>query len=230
MSTPKGGILQGASAVPQVNLLPAEIRASRSLRTLKRLLALALVGVVVAAAVGFVGSMLFAQAAERELEAERAETARLIAEQRQYSEVPRVLADLDAATRARLLGSSTEILWAGYLEDLMTVSPSDVAFTSIRTSGATPMQPGATVSNPLHQPSVVTLEFQGHALELPDVARWAEQLESIPAFQDAYVTFTGRTEGSSGPLEGIEYYDVTGSVQVTDEAYARRFDAVEEED
>jgi hypothetical protein len=212
----------GAPLVAQVNLLPPEIRASRSLAKVKRLLALILVAVLGFGVLGYFWATIQVADANEELDSATAETTRLLNAQMEYSEVPQVLGDLDAATQARLLGMSTEVLWAPYLTQLMTTRPPNVVFESIVLTGATPMVAAAPPINPLEGTSVATLTFTGRSSVVPDTAAWIESLETIPNFSDAYVMSLEITEKEVGGTL-TSYYEVIGSVQVTEDAYALRF-------
>lgn len=223
-----GGVVAGAPAWPQVNLLPPEIRASRSLRAVKRILALVLVGVIALAAVVHVAVQLQLDATRDELADAQAETQRLIAAQREFAEVPQVLSQLDDATTARTLGMSTEILWRDPLTMLVATLPPGVRISSVVVTGATPVQQPAWTTNPLREQSVATVEFTGIAPLLPDTAAWIEALESIPTWRDAFVTTAAITEGTEGSLTGQVYYEVTGTVQISQDAWALRFDTAEE--
>lgn len=220
----------GAPPFPQVNLLPPEIRASRSLSAIKRVLALALVGVLVLLGATYAVIALQLAAAEDELADAQAETARLLAAQQEYAEVPQVLGQLDDATTARRLGMSTEILWREPLDKLVGTLPPGVFLTSVRVTGQTPVQAAPFSTNPLLGQSVATIEFTGRSLTLPDTSAWIEALETIPSWQDAFVTSVAVTEGTTGSMSGVTYYENTGTVQVTADAWALRFEQTEEED
>lgn len=213
----------GATLLPQVNLLPPEIRASRSLRALKRVLGLVLIAVVAASFLGYGAASWRRSVVESDLADAQAETQRLLTAQRDYAEVPLVLSSLEQSEQARILGMSTEILWAPYLREIVTTAPAGVQFASIEALGATPLTPAAVLVSPLQSPRELTLTFSGRSLTLPDTAAWIESLESIAGFQDAYIDTMTTTEGTTGPWSGQTFFQVTGSVQVSAEAYSRRF-------
>lgn len=221
-SQSRGPVVPGAPRVPQVNLLPPEIRAARSLGRVKRLLALLLVVAVVVAGLGYVFALNEASRAQAELSREQDETRRLIAAQAEYAEVPQVLGALEAVTRAREIGSSTEVMWRSSLVSLVETLPDDVSFESITMTSATPMLAPTPPTSPLVAPTPITILFSGRSPVLPDTAEWIEALESIENFQDAYVTSASITEEDD---DGVmtPYYEVQGSVQVTEEAFALRF-------
>ena len=111
--------------LPQVNLLPPEVRAARGLRNLKRWLAMALVLVLVLCAAVFALAKFTKMAADDDLASAQSETQRLQKEQQKYAEVPRVLSALQnvttdpavcaAVTRLGIhyVVEDPELLWGG---------------------------------------------------------------------------------------------------------------------
>lgn len=223
MNAPKRGSRAPIHSLPQVNLLPPEVRAARGLTRTKRWLAV----VVVLALVMAVGLVFFAvltqRAADEELALQQAATVRLEAEKEQYAEVPLVLAQLDAITAARQVGMSTEVIWPGYLAAIAATAPEGTSIEMISTTGATPMVLPPFPASVLAAPGVASITFAGRSLTLPDTAAWLDGLETIPGFTDAWFSTAAITES-----EGLVYYTVNGTVQVTDLAYAERFVATEE--
>src|SRR5665647_1688450 len=104
-----------APLLPQVNLLPPEVKAARGLARLKKWLALVVLLALLVCAGIVLLAMLQQKDAEDDLGLQQAETERLMAEQARYAEVPAVLGALDRALAAREVGMSTEILWRPYL-------------------------------------------------------------------------------------------------------------------
>lgn len=220
-------LVPGVAPVPQVNLLPPEIRASRSLAQLKRVLLLLLVLVVALVGAGFFWATLQVSSAQDELAAEEAETARLLEAQQEYAEVPLVLADLEAAKDARIVGMSTEVLWADTLVAFALTAPAGASFEEIAMVGDTPTTWAAPPANPLVDRGVATITFVGRSATFVDVSAWMTALESVPGLTDAYVTSVAiQEEDVDGTLSS--YYQVSGSVNVTEAAHAQRF-VVEEE-
>lgn len=215
-------LVPGAPRHPQVNLLPPEIRASRSLRRVKRLLVIVLAATVAVAGLAYLWAANEVRVANAALEAAEAETARILAAQKEFAEVPQVLDQLAMATEARALGTSTEVLWRDYLDDLVASAPDDVAFESIDMSGATPMVAAEEWANPLLSEAPTVLAFTGRAIKVPDTAAWIDALEEIPNFVDAYVTSVAIAEEDADG-DKSSYYEVSGSVLVTRDAYASRF-------
>ncbi|GGB94105.1 PilN domain-containing protein [Cellulomonas carbonis] len=221
---PKGAALVGG--LPQVNLLPPEVKAARGLRVVKRMLALAVGVVALVIVLVFVWSVMQRSSAQDQLAQAQQETARLQAEEAKYAEVPQVQTQLEATRTARELGMSTEVLWKPYLDAITAVLPADVSFENVSLTSATPTEPAPLPAGPLEEPSIGRLTFTGRTATVPDVAAWVDALESVPGFADAWVT----TATLDGAEAGSRYYAVTSSVQITDAALAQRFAAADAEE
>jgi Tfp pilus assembly protein PilN len=206
------------TSLPQVNLLPPAVRAARSLRKVKRWLAIALVLVVALCAVGYGFSLFTESQAANQLTQAQNDTTRLEAQKQKYAEVPRVLSALAGATSARTLGMSTEVQWKGYLDAITAVLPDKVSIESFTVTGATPMTPAVPATNPLQGASVGQIQFTGRSATVPDTSAWIDALNSIPGFADAWVSAVTVTANSTAT-----YYTVESKVQFTDAAFARRF-------
>jgi Tfp pilus assembly protein PilN len=208
----------GIARFPQVNLLPAEIRAGRVLGRVKTVLVAVLVTVVLLAVAGFVGSVFIERSAANDLAAKQSEVQALVAEQAKYAEVPLVKSQVTSAKGARKLAMSTEVLWKGYLTAIQAVTPTDVTIKSLATEMPTPLVPLSTSSNLLQAPSVGSISFVGQARTLPDLSAWMEAINGVPGFADA--TFVTSTRTDAG---GVTYYEIATTVQVNETAFASRF-------
>ncbi|HEY3547413.1 MAG TPA: hypothetical protein VGK17_15175 [Propionicimonas sp.] len=213
----------GAASLPQVNLLPPEVRAARGLKVVKRVLALALVGVLILIGGVYALSLLQRTAAENELADAQRETKQLQAQEDKYAEVPAVRTALDTTKHAREFAMSTEVQWSGYLAAITAVLPPDASVETFTLAGATPMALPELAASPLQAPSVGTLSFTGRTATVPDTAAWIDALNSVPGFSDAWVS-SAVVEGE----DGNTYYTVLSTVQVTDQAYDHRFAVTEE--
>ncbi len=115
--------------LPQVNLLPPEVRAARGLAVTKRWLLISL-GLVAVLCVGGYGLALVEQAnATTSLNAAQTETMSLQAEIAKYAEVPQVKQQLADAQAAREVGMSTEIFWQERIAAVTAVLPEASAST-----------------------------------------------------------------------------------------------------
>lgn len=222
--TRSGAATALSGTLPQVNLLPPEVRAARGLRVTKRWLLIGLV-VTVGLCIGAFGLALIsgATAANELLEAQD-ETLRLETEAAKYSEVPLVMDALEQARTARSLGMSTETQWRPYVDAITAVLPANVSIETLSYTGATPMVAPAPPTDPLQAPSVGQLAFTAHTATVPDTSAWIDSLNAIPGFGDAWVSSAAVTEDETGI-----YYTVSATVQVTDATYSHRFDSNEGE-
>jgi Tfp pilus assembly protein PilN len=210
---------------PQVNLLPPEVRAARSLGVLKRWLALTLVLVLLVLGLAYGWAHVSTQNAQAELTEAQAETTRLQAEEAKYAEVPRVLGAIDSTETARLLGMSSEIRWRPYLDAITTVLPGDVSISQFTLTGpALSSTSTDLVADPLQAPSIGTITFEGRSRTVPDTAAWIDALASVPGFSDPWVSTV-----AVGQEEGAPFYTVSTSVQLTDATLAHRFLDTEQE-
>jgi Tfp pilus assembly protein PilN len=231
LERPQAGAAKGAAGgvtygLPQVNLLPPEVRAARSLGVLKRWLAIALVLVLALVGLGYGAAYLATQSAEDELAEAQAETTRLQSEEAKYAEVPQVLGAIDSTEVARLLGMSSEIQWKTYLDAVTAVLPVGVSIDQFTMTGpaldaaASPV----TATDPLQRPSIGSISFQGRSRAVPDTSAWLDALASVPGFADPWVSSVSVTEE-----DGSVYYSVTSTVQLTEQTLANRFVPTEEE-
>jgi len=227
LDRPKGRSHAGTAlsgTLPQVNLLPPEVRAARGLRTTKRWLVISLILTVVLCIGAFGLALISGATAATELADAQAETTRLQQEQAKYGEVPVVLGALANAKAARMVGMSTDVQWRSYVDAVAAVLPANVSFDSITVSVATPTTGAPAPTNPLQKPSVGQIQFTARTTTVPDTAAWIDALNSVTGFSDAWAASLSITEDESGI-----YYTVAGTVQVTDAAYTHRFDATEGE-
>lgn len=215
----------GAGGLPQVNLLPPEVRSARGLKVVRRWLAFGLVAVAVALGGVYALSLIERGTAEEERAEAQAETVSLQAEQERFAEVPVVLAALSEAALARRVGMSTEVTWKPYIDAITAVLPPNVSIDSILMSSATPIMLAAPPESPLFSPNVGQLSFTGRTVTVPDTAAWMDALDSIPGFSDAWVSASILSDE-----EGVLYYAVTATVRVTESAFAQRFPENETEE
>lgn len=209
-------------SLPQVNLLPPEVRLSRGLRVVKRWLAVAVVATLALCAAAFGASLLAATSARATLADAQARTAALHVEEGKYAEVPQVLNALGASMAAREFGMSTDIRWKSYFDAIGAVLPPDVSLSSFVVTAATPTTPPIVPADVLQPESVGQITFTGRSATMPDAAAWIDALESIPGFVDARVSSV-----TVAGNDDIAYYDVASSVQLTTQAYTQRFAATE---
>lgn len=215
---PSTGMITGAPALPQVNLLPASIRARRALQRVKVLLLLVLGVVVIGALLGYVASMLSVSSAQSELETVQAETLRLQQEQSTYSEVPQIKAAIANAELARSVGMGSEILWSDYLYAVLLHMPTGSQLTGFATTAMNPLEGPPVPADPLVEPGVGSVTITHRSPTLPDTAAWINMLNGIEGMHDAEVLTQ-----TIGEDDGVVYYEVTSIVQLSADALSGRF-------
>lgn len=212
--------------VPRVNLLPPEILETRRFRRTQKVLGTVVVGVLAAAGGAYVLAQNSADSAAEELSVAQAETTRLKGEEAKYAEVPRIMAQVDAAKDARDQALSTNVAWYRYLNDLALSYPDAVWLENLT---ATVAAPGGTTgaapvpvagSNPLATPGIGTVTFSGKALEHSDVAAWLDVLSGTNGFADAYFTNSTREQ-----IDGTDVVNFTSQVVVTGDALWNRYES-----
>lgn len=213
---PVGGLL-----LPQVNLLPPEVRSARGLRVIQRWLAISLV-VVLAVCAGMVGvAMLNQSNAQAELEQSQQRTAELTAEVATYAEVPQVEAALDRAWNAQVLGMTTDVLWTERIGAIAAVLPVDMKIESFDVVMPSVIDPSLTTENLLRPPPSGTIALVLRSTTLPDSASLMRSLDAVPGFTSAWEESaeTAQDDGDSAV-----YYRVKLSVLVTEDAFSGRFE------
>jgi hypothetical protein len=216
----RSDVVTGVPSLPQVNLLPPEVRAARGLVHIKRWLGLALVVVLVLVALGFVAALFAKGTADAELVDAQAETVRLQAEEAKYAEVPLVVNDLRRSSEARELGMATEVFWKSYLDAIAAVLPANVGIESFTIAQATPTTEAPAAPDAIAEQGIASISFASTAIGLPDNAAWLDALNSIPGFYAA----TASTE-TIGDDAGTIAYSVSSTVQVDESVFALRFPA-----
>jgi Tfp pilus assembly protein PilN len=221
---PGAAVLQ-APALPQVNLLPGDVRQARTLGVVKRWV-IASAGLTVLTVGSVAGAaQLQAQDAASRLARANAESAAMLAEQRPLAQVTGTRDQVTALTAARAFGLGQEILWADYLGGISIVIPPGVGITTLDYTGATPLTAAPVSTDPLVPAGLGTITFTALGREVQDTAAWADSLESLPGLRDARISGTVRNDES-----GTFTYEFTGTIQVDAGALAHRFDAEPEGD
>ena len=208
----------GAAPLPQVNLLPPEVRAARGLSRTKRLLGLLLVLVLVLLAAGYAFALLARASADEELADAQDQTAHWQAEAAKYAEVPEVLDALQGLDDARSVGMATDVEWRPYLDAIATVLPEGATIQKLTVTMSSPMEAATVVDNPLAGVSLGQLAFSTSVDTVPDTAAWVDALNGIPGFADAWVS-SAQTADEGGSVR----YTVESTVNVSVSALSARF-------
>lgn len=210
-----GNVLVAAGSLPQVNLLPENIRAVRRLREARGWFGLAVLVSIVLVVLAFVGgTVLVGQARDGKAEAEQ-RTSDLLAQKSQYSAVTPVLADMKLVKAGLVLASAPEVLWAEYNGAISAMLPEGMQLQTLSMQIVGTEEGAVMPSDPLVTPGLYQLTFEARASEAPVAADLLDALKGVPGFADPRVTVVDHQE------EG--YFSVVGTVQVTQAAASLRF-------
>lgn len=199
----------GAPVLPQVNLLPPEVRSARSVRKVKGWLVISIGLSLLVVAAGYLLGTMEKGRANDELEAARRDTDTLLAEQLQYAEVPKVLQALADAEMASGLALAGEVRWDEYLGAIDAIIGPNVSMETLAVQQVLPTEEAV----PLDPPAIAVLTFSGRATSVPDGPALADALDALPGLDGARVEVVGIA--GVGP---VRWWDVTITVRVTQEA------------
>ncbi|WP_019148123.1 PilN domain-containing protein [Timonella senegalensis] len=208
------------SLLPQVNLLPTEIRDRRSLKKLKVRIGFFFLGLIAFVILGYVAVQVEKSMAEARYERAVEQTAKLKAEEVKYAEVPKVLGQIKDATTALRDGMYREILWKDYIGAVAGTVPDGGIVKSLSVEAATPNNAGPQAGDNLQNTGIGELTFSVNLKTMPDTAAWINELNKIKGFSEA------RLEAATlaGDSDGREAYEFTGSVRLTEDIYSHRFE------
>lgn len=202
----------GGSVIPtiaRVNLLPKEITERRGLKSLQRILAVAVLAVVVLGAVlAFLSSMSLSNAQDS-LTAEQQRTTTLLAEQRRYAAVTVVTDRLRLTNDALEYVSRSDVDWSLVLGMIASVTPEDVLIAEMKADTATPLVGSGDGNAALMPATIGAFELKGTAIDRPNVSMWASGLEALPGVSEARISVVEQSDA-----DDKEFYAVTVTMQL----------------
>lgn len=214
----------GAPPLPQVNLLPPEVRSRRALGRTKARLAVGLALLLLGLAVAYVFASFAKSQAATDLADAQDEAQRLVSRQAEFSEVPLVKGQIGFAEQALQLAMANEVLWPKYLLAIQAVQPPEVSLAQLTTEMPGPSGAWIPSASPLDGPSVGSIGFTAQARTLPDLAAWMDALDGIAGFNDVTLSTATMTDD-----EGVVSYEISASIQVDESAFEGRFSVTEAE-
>lgn len=212
--------VQGAPALPQVNLLPPSVHAKRKVAFLRVWLALGVLVVIFLMSVMAVAASWERKTAESELAEVQDRNASLQAEQSKYSDVPKVLRGLEAHQQARTMAMSTEVLWKPYLTAIAAATPLEVSIDNLSVTQDTVLTGSQSGTyGPLGTPGTVGIvSLSGRSLTIISVSDWEDQLSAIRGVTDVEVSSI-----EVGDDNGTTYFAVGATFRLTADAFANQF-------
>ena len=205
---------------PRVSLLPAEVNDFHKARAVRRKLGVGVVAVVVLVVAGIGGAFLLSMNAQAQLEASRAASLDLVAQEATFADLRQAKTGIALVEAGQRVGASTEIDWKSYLENLQATLPAGVVINSVMVDSASPFIDYAQSTVPLEGSRVATLIFTATSPTLPTIPNWLDGLGTLTGFADA-------TPGSVS-IQPDGTYLVNITMHINSDAFALRF-APEEE-
>jgi Tfp pilus assembly protein PilN len=195
----------------EVNLLPPEFRRRHRSRALTRQVVMVAAAALLLLIVVFVYESSRLSSAQDELAAQNAHNAELTA---QISNLQRYANLQTELTTKKELVTDLEqgvVQWSGVLHDLSMVMPSDVYLTSM--TGQITLGPGGWETSASASNLIGVMQFQGVALNFPNVALWIDKLVDVDGWANAWVTTAAASSNSEGQSQGQSQSQQSQSVQ-----------------
>ena len=201
--------------IPRVNLLPPEIAEATRFDQMKRIMAASIIGVFVVVILAAVVASFQVSAAQSELADAQATGTSLQNQVSQFTDVPKVFAEVQSAQAQLSSAMGNEVRWSTYLGDLSLMIPRNVGLTSMSIR----QDPGAPVTSALGATGIATVSFEGQASSSKNIATFLDSLAKQKGYIDPY--FTNATKSIGADAKNLVTF--TASVTVTDEAKSGRF-------
>jgi Tfp pilus assembly protein PilN len=211
------------TAMPRVNLLPAEIAAAAKFRRFQLAMGGALLGAVAIVGALYVHGQSSVKSAQDELDTAKSQQVTLQNTLNSLQSVQDVYTQVAAKQAMLSQAMGQEVRWSRYLADLSLRVPDKVWLTTVtasQTNTGLTEAPAATTTTPGVTQGIGAITFAGVAFSHDDVAAWLDMLGKERGFADPY--FSNSTEAQIGPRTVVDY---TSSVVVTDEAKSNRYTA-----
>ena len=206
--------------LPGVNLLPPEIEQERRFRRVQLGLGAGVVGSLGIVAALFILASSQVGVAQDDLNDSKAETTKLEAQAAEYSQVPLVYSQVEAARAQLELAMGKEIRWSFYLNDLSLKTPGKVWLTTM-TAAANEAEPAVVPTGQASsyiEAGLGIVNFDGMALKHNDVAAWLDSLAKQKGYDQPY--FTDSTEELVGATVVVKF---KSQVTVTEDALSKRY-------
>lgn len=182
-------------ALPQVSLLPVEVRGQGQARRIRGVLVVGVlaVGVAVGGAVAWASTTAADADARAAAATDRlSSTAAQLAKFKDVQTLQQRVALGDAAVR---VGGSTAIDWQRWLGLLEADMPAGFTVTNVQADSATPFAAYAQGESPLEKPRAATVQITADTVSLDQLPVWLRQLKGLPAYADLTVNVSDSETG-----------------------------------
>lgn len=215
LAAPAGGAALLVAGPPRADLMPPEVRLRRSQLRTRRLLRIALVGVVVAVGLASAGSFGWSAITQAALDSARQQHQALVQQQTKYAQINALTKDIALVEAGQRVGASTEIDWQSYLSQLAAVLPAGLSISTVDVESASPVQPTASTPSALQGSYIATLNMTVTGPALPPVPTLLDSLQTLPGYVDAVPGQVALVDNKG--------YTVTITMHIDQKAYDGRF-------
>jgi Tfp pilus assembly protein PilN len=160
-----------------------------------------------------------------EVEATNAQLEAEIAELQRF-------ADLEAEVQAKRQALRTvfagDVDWPAILTEIAMVVPGELWLTNLvasagQTEGATQVGTETADVRVSNQEPFGRMQFQGHSLSMPGVAKWMLRLESVKEFFAVYLNTAAKAEAEGGAGAAPDVITFDSTLELSDRAASGRF-------
>lgn len=217
----RGSVAKTVASLPQVNLLPPEVRASRSLSRTKRWLGLTILLALVVVAAGYGYALLQRASANSELASAQQQASALQVEANKYAEVPQVLGQVSQVTAARSTAMADDVEWRAYLDAIAAVLPAGVSIDSMSITGPDSLHAAtAATTDAFGTSGIGTIAFSARSTTIPDTAAWLDALATVPGLLAPQAS----SVAAAATDDGVTYYTVAVTASLDSDVLSHRFD------
>lgn len=213
-------------ALPRINLLPPEIAERAHFENQRYAMAGGVALAVLCLAGAYALASRSAGNAESDLATVRSEGAAITAESAQYSDIPRMEAETQAAESSLQTAMGQEVRWSFFLNDVSSTIPADVWLTNLTMAqpivavpgaAAVPVDPAAVGA--YAAPGIASLTYAGTSRTYGEVARWLESQERIAHSDLPYLTTSADAQ-----IGEVDVVGFTTTATIDAGAYSWRYD------
>ena len=219
------------AAFPRVNLIPEQVAREARTQTAKRVC----IGAVAGSALVVGGLFLLANsqvsAAQDQRDAATARSAALAAETTKYADVPRVNAELTAATAQQANAMGSEVQWSVILGDLALATPPGVSLDSFTAqvnaasgSAAAATTTGNSTTSILGNAGIGSLSFEGTASDPSHVASFLDSVTKARGVLDPFASNVSSASSASSTATASTAVKFTATSTINSGALSHRFD------
>lgn len=200
---------RAAVRMPQVSLLPTEIRTANHGRRARGLIVAGVLAVaLLAGAAAALASTAAADADQQQADA----TGRLsqaAAQLARFKDVQSLQQRVALGDAAVAVGSSTAIDWQRWLDFVEADLPPGFTVTTVTADSATPFGQYAQGTSPIERPRAATVQITVDSASIDGLPVWLRRLKSLPAYADLSSQVSSTETG----------YTVQVTLHLTTEAY-----------